>query len=538
MNGAYDDLCEGSFMQGDHVARDAVDPWDDALRPQMRLDQVVASQSAIRPDHLAIVARDGRRTYRQLEADIDSLAEALRSAGVSPGDRVVTSVSAGLASIAIIYAVSRVRAVVVPVNEFWIKSEIASVIMRSGATYVVTDANTGRAEGQVCNALADLALNERPRHGVLHRTSQIEWGIDHGRDKPTPLSDDLAMLLFTSGSTSRPKGALLTHVGLVGASHYVRVACQMDQETRFLQMLPAYHVGGVVDGFLGVHLAGGTCIAERFDPSKIFQLLIENSVTHVTGFDAMIDSLMSVSGYDPSLHPDWKTVFFSGSEKGYDRLSEVGVSRIVSGFGMTETCADFLITRRSQPEAEIRSSHWIPNPGVETRVVDPVSGQPVRVGEVGELRVRGWNVFPGYLDGTTGRDEHGFFCTGDLFRQTAAGAFRFAGRLKQMIKTGGENVAAAEVEEFLVSEIPGLRNAVVVGVPDERWGEKVVAFAELDPTATLTADEVRDLCRGKLAPFKIPKEVRLVPQGAWPLMAAGKINRAELTKWAADRSQA
>jgi fatty-acyl-CoA synthase len=219
----------------------------------------------------------------------------------------------------------------------------------------------------------------------------------------------------------------------------------------------------------------------------------------------------------------------SVKDEEYDRLRQAGVERVITGFGMTETCSNWATTRMTQPEEARRASRWLPYPGLDVRVVDHETGEQLPPGEVGELRVRGWNVTMGYLLATSGKDDDGFFRTGDLGRLHADGTVTFAGRIKGMIKTGGENVVAHEVEETVLREEEDVRTAVVVGIPDKRWGEMVVAFVELEPGSELDVDAIRERCRGTMAGYKVPKRFFRVDPGSWPLMPAGKLDRPALT---------
>lgn len=518
--------------------REAASRWDEDTRPRLRLDQVVTLGAARHPGRVAVVDGSSRRTYAELEADVDALVEGLRSVGVTETSRVAVSVPTGLAAATAIYAISRIGAVAVPLNELWSWHETLDVLERSGVDCVISDTQRAAPEAALLQSLDRMPHRARPILGVLSTPTSVQW-LDGGRRPsaridPTAQAepDDVALLLFTSGSTSAPKGAFLTHAGLVGSASYLALACELGPEDRMIQTLPAYHVSGLVDGILLIHIVGGTCLPLRFDPERVLELFEEEGATFFSAFDSMIDSVLSAPKYSPGRHKHWRVALTTSKGADYDRLKQLGVNRIITGFGMTETCSNYATTRMTQPEAQRRNSEWLAYPGVEVIVVDPSSGLRLLEGEVGELRVRGWNVMPGYLDGSTGRDPEGFFRTGDLGQLHSNGTFTFCGRIKGMIKTGGENVVAHEVETALVREITEIRAATVVGIPDARWGEMVVAFVEFEPGRSLTPDEVRLRCRGRMASFKIPKRFIQVAAGEWPLMAAGKVDRPALVSTA------
>lgn len=514
-------------------------PWDDALRPRLRLDEVVTRGAERWPENPAIIDETGRRSYSQLESDIDRLRSALRAGGVERGDRVVVAVSMGRIGITLLYALSRLGATAVPVNDFWTAHEVEDVIRRSECEYVLMDGPLARADKPVPTALAQLAPTHGRASAVIRDVDEIEWATGARRDvQQSRDEDEVALLLFTSGSTAAPKGALVTHEGLVGVAHYIGLASELAESDRFIAVMPIYHVGGISDGFLPIHLVGGACLPIRFDGPRVLALFESEGATCICGFDSMLDALRNSPGYSPAQHASWQTALISGGEQTYDSLRAAGVRRIVSGIGMTECSCDIATTRMTQPEAERRAGHWLILPGLDVRIADPATGAERAAGEVGEIRIKGWSLFRGYIDGSTGLDEDGYFCSGDLGCMLPNNALSFEGRIKEMIKSGGENVAAFEVEEFLRTNIGAIREAVVVGVPDERWGEMVVAFAEFEVGSELTQGEIRELASSKLAPFKIPKLIFPVAPGSWPLMAAGKIDRPRLRELARSRASA
>ncbi|MEU3010201.1 class I adenylate-forming enzyme family protein [Nocardia asteroides] len=484
---------------------------------------------------IAVLDGSTARTFSELAADVEVVATGLRAIGISPGDRVIVSVSTGLKGIAVLYALSQIGAVSVPINEYWTPVEVESVIRRSDAVYAVSDSRLGEPGQPLPVALGMVDLLRRPGFGVIDDSLEIRWQRPDSRHETRASNpEDTAMLLFTSGSTSTPKGVLITHAGLVGAAHYVGLTGEISAEDRMIHMLPHYHVGGVVDGILGMHLVGAATIPIRFNTERILQIFEHSRATVLVGFDSMIDAVLAAATYDRRRHPYWTTAMITGSEQTYDRLRDAGVNRIVTGYGMTETSGLAAGTRPSQPDEIRRAGHWLPVPGVDIKVIDPVTNQPVREGMSGELTIRGWSLFGGYVDGEKHCDEAGYFRTGDRVRLHPGHTFSFDGRLKDMVKTGGENVACHEVEEFLVSHIDAVRSAVVVGVSDDRWGQIVVALVEFQPGSTLSEDALRGMCSGKLSAFKIPKRVIAVSPGTWPLMASGKVDRHALTAQATE----
>ncbi|MGW0324707.1 class I adenylate-forming enzyme family protein [Nocardia sp. NPDC003183] len=501
----------------------------------MKLHEVLERAARLHQGRMAVLDGNTARTFGELAGDVELVATGLSSIGISPGDRVIVSISTGLKGIVVLYALSQIGAVSVPINEYWTPVEVESVIRRSAAIYAVSDTRLGEPGQPLPVALGMVDPLRRPSFGVIDDNLEIRWQRpDISPEAQACNPDDTAMLLFTSGSTSTPKGVLITHAGLVGAAHYVGLTGEISAEDRMIHMLPHYHVGGVVDGILSMHLVGAATIPIRFNAERILQIFEHARATVLVGFDSMIDAVLAAATYDRRRHPYWTTAMITGSEQTYDRLRAVGVTRIVTGYGMTETSGLAAGTRPSQPDEIRRAGHWMPVPGVEVKVIDPVTNQPVREGMSGELAIRGWSLFRGYVDGEKHCDEAGYFRTGDRVRLNPGHTFSFDGRLKDMVKTGGENVACHEVEEFLVSNVDAIRSTVVVGVSDDRWGQIVVALVEFRPGSELSEDAVRGVCSGKLSAFKIPKRVIAVPPGTWPLMASGKVDRQALTSQASE----
>jgi acyl-CoA synthetase (AMP-forming)/AMP-acid ligase II len=494
----------------------------------MRLHEVIARAAMTWPDREAVVDATGRRTFAMLSEDIATLARSLRAGGISRGHRVAVAVSTSRLGITILYALSQLSAVAVPINTFWTAREVADVIRRSSCEYALTDEALGALQALVPVALGMLDAPHQPRAGSVHDVDNVEWsGPPVGGPQRPPDPPDVAMVVFTSGSSSTPKGALLTNDGLVGVAHYIGVSAGLTQADRLLLVLPLYHVGGIVDGFLAVHLVGGACVLGRFDAKAVLELFSSEAATFIPTFNTLLEAVFALPDYSRERHPKWRAVLADVSADMDDRLREAGVERIVGAFGMTECSSEFAMTRITQSDAERRSNRFIPLPGVDVRIADPTTGEPVGLDDVGEIRIKGWAVCRGYIDGSDGLDAAGYFCSGDLGRSLPGGAFCYEGRLKEVIKSGGENVSAREVETFMSDEIPEVRHVVVVGVPDARWGEMVVAFVEFE-SDVLADEDIRERCRGRLAAFKIPKRIVPVERDSWPMLGSGKIDRSQL----------
>ncbi len=422
-----------------------------------------------------------------------------------------------------------------PINELQAPPEIADVLSRSGARHFVTDARLG-AEGALGSLSYDQLAGHRKPSRAVFNDGELRWLTRGNGEFSTRDMDEIAAVVFTSGSTSRPKGALLTHEGLVGVGHYAMLSVGMGPDDALLNVLPGYHVAGIANSLLAAGLSGAKCVSARFHPTRVLEYFERDRISVTLGFGPMFEAILNSPRYSPSRHPNWRVVALSQtSDHLIRRLRTAGVERIAYGLGMTETSGDFTFSRPWLPDADAVASVGVPLPGLDVQVVDPASGGALAAGEVGELRVKGWSLCRGYIDGSTSVDTRGYWKTGDLGYVRPNGTIQFTGRIKFMVKTGGENVSAYEVEHFLLAEISEVEQAVVVGVPDDRWGEKVVAFVSFAAEQSLTEDDLRMRCKGKIAGYKVPKNFISLTHAEWPLLPAGKIDRSRLAQLALDR---
>jgi fatty-acyl-CoA synthase len=297
--------------------------------------------------------------------------------------------------------------------------------------------------------------------------------------------------------------------------------------------MPLFHTAGNVLGVVGALSAGAEHVVLPFAPEPVLRALEEHRVTLLSAAPTLLD-LLAAAG--PPALPDLRVLFTGGmtvTPAFVDRVERVFGARLSITFGMTETCGAVLQTSPDDPDPVRRETVGAPLAGTDVRIAGP-DGAAVPPGTPGELWVRGARITRGYLDDPVATaeaiDADGWLHTGDLAEMSPTGHCRVVGRLKDMIKTGGENVSPVEVEEVLV-EHPDVARAAVVGVPDERWGELVVAFVvpagDRDPVpAELTAH-----CRDRLSPFKVPRSWRVVDE--LPMTASAKVQRAELRRIAA-----
>jgi fatty-acyl-CoA synthase len=344
-------------------------------------------------------------------------------------------------------------------------------------------------------------------------------------------ASDPFLLQYTSGTTGRPKGALISHRAALNAGRLSGLRLQPGRDEIYLSPLPLHHVGGSVSIVLGALGVGGAyVVVPVYDPAEVLDLLERTEATHAGLVPTMWLDMMA----EPSFRQRkfaLRTVMGGGSKVPPSMVrrieEELGVL-VAIGYGQSESVS---ITQTWLDDSDLDKAETIgrPLPQREVRVVRPGTSSLVRIGEVGELCTRSPLVMDGYfeLPDATAEviDPQGWLRTGDLGSMDDRGVITFCGRTRELIIRGGENLYPREIEEALVLH-PEIIDVAVVGAPDERWGEEVAAFVRLAPGSTLTEEAVRAYARSVLAPFKVPRHWRMVSD--FPLTASGKIKKFEL----------
>ena len=492
-----------------------------------------------KPDAVALVDGGTERTltYRQLERSVAELAGALHEMGVRRGDRVAVLMENSPELVEVFFATVNLGAVVVPVNFRLGASEIAYILADSGAAVL--------AASDRFNDLAIAALDYDGRHAVRHvvtdgasgsganlpasTLSALRGGSMRAPD-PMIRPEDLCVIMYTSGTTGRPKGAMLTHGNMLwNAINLVTVGTGMSGSTVTLAVAPLFHIGALGNSVLPILYAGGTVITVRaFDPSAALELFARHRVTTQFMVPTMWAGLSQVPEFDTYDLSSIEYVLCGGApcplpviefyqERGWGFLE---------GFGMTEASPNTLLL-----DADFVVSHagsvGRPFMHVDVRIVDE-EDHDVPVGEVGELVLRGPNVFAGYwgLPAETAQAlRGGWFHSGDLGRADEDGFVTLVDRKKDMIISGGENVYPIEVEQVLYRH-PDVADVAVIGAPDERWGETVVAVVVPAQGSSPEAAELISYTREQIAHFKCPRRVEFTDE--LPRTATGKLLKREL----------
>jgi fatty-acyl-CoA synthase len=348
-------------------------------------------------------------------------------------------------------------------------------------------------------------------------------------DEPVSL-DDLSMVMYTSGTTGRPKGAMLTHGNLTWNAVNVLVDSDLRGDEVTLVCAPLFHTAGLNMTCLPTLLKGGTAVLmDRFDPSAALRLIERHGVTYLFGVPAMYDAMAAAPEW-PALELDSLRTLTCGGAPVPDRTIRTYLDRgftFVQGYGMTEASPGVLFLDRDQVDAKAGSA-GVPHFFTDVRVVD-LKGNDVAPGEKGEVVVQGPNVMRGYWDlpdeTAAAIDEAGWFRTGDVAIVDEDGFVSLVDRVKDMFISGGENVYPAEIEGVLHSH-PAVADCAVIGVPDEKWGEVGRALVVLTPGESATELDLLAFLDGRIAGYKVPRSVRFV--GELPRSASGKLLKVPL----------
>jgi long-chain acyl-CoA synthetase len=475
-------------------------------------------------DHPSVFFEGTWHSSAALHGRMTRLAAGLLRHGVAPGDRVVVSM-ANCPEVGMLYnALWRIGAVVTPVIFLVSAAELAHIVEDSGAVAVVT---TPELLPKVTQALGDRPL---PVWVVGHNFAELE------ASDPAPIVarsvNDLAALMYTGGTTGRSKGVALSHANLAHAGAASRRAGYVPGITRGILALPLSHAFGllVTVGSLHATEPGSSVLMRWFDAARFVQLMAE----HRTQTAAVVPSMLAMLLSQPLEEHDLSALRFvhSGAAPLPPAVREEFQRRVPSavvkeGYGCTETGG---IIATSPPDAVRPGSVGKAVPGVEIRI-EGIDGQPLPAGEDGEIVVRGPNVMAGYWHGERVTDS--WFHTGDVGRLDADGYLTLVDRMKDLIIRGGYNVYPRDVEDVLLAH-PQVSMAAVVGRPDPRLGEEVVAFVSVTDGESVTPDELVTFARERLAATKYPREVHVLP--AIPLTSVGKLDRKKLRAAVAERA--
>jgi O-succinylbenzoic acid--CoA ligase len=488
-------------------------------------------RASLTPDRLALVVGDLRWSFRELDQQTTQIAQRLTTLDVSAGDRVALLARNGAPFVTLVHALSRLGLVLVPLNTRLSPAELRWQLADVRARLLIYD------EANAQSALA--AAHDFPQLRSLHldrwthtlrlakRTSDSRSGLPTS-DFPPPTShlDSLHTILYTSGTTGQPKGAMLTYGNHWWNAMGSALNLGLHADDRWLACLPLFHVGGLAILLRGVIYGNAVIVHQAFDPAAVNRAIDEEGVTLISVVSTMLQQMLAERG-ERSYPPTLRCALLGGGPAPRDLLEECarrGVP-VAQTYGLTEAASQVATLA---PEDALRKLGSAGKPLFPTALHIERDGVEASAGEVGEIVVRGPTVTPGYADrpeATAQAVQDGWLRTGDLGYLDDEGYLYVLDRRDDLIISGGENVYPAEVEAVLRSH-PGVEEAGVVAVPDARWGQVPAAFVVARAGVEVTEAELKSFCYARLARYKVPAQIRLVP--SLPRNASGKVLRRAL----------
>ena len=522
-----------------------------------------------------------RYSYEALRAECDLVARGLLALGINKGDHVCIWATNYPEWVVVQFATAKIGAVMVTVNPAYRTHELEYVLKQSDASAIILIGNFRSSDyvgmlNEVVPELVTSAPGQLRSDKLPHLRNVIfippyaaasedisrecppgMWPWDDVRERGEEISasalaqrqatchpDDVINIQYTSGTTGNPKGVMLSHHNIISNMVYTGQGLHLTEQDRLCIPVPLYHCFGCCAGSLLCSINGATMVfpSEYFDPLKTLEAVEKERCTVIHGVPTMFIAELGHPEFEKFDLSTLRTGIMAGSPCPIEVMRQVidrmGASEITIGYGQTEAAPIITLTR-SDDTIEKRVTTVGPViPEVEVKIIDPETGQEVASGEQGELYSRSLMNMKGYYkmpEATAAAiDPEGWLHTGDLATVDEEGYYKITGRLKDMIIRGGENVYPREIEEFLYTN-PKVSDVQVIGVPDQRVGEEVMAWLMLKPGETATEEEVREFCRGKIAHYKVPRYVKFVSE--FPMTVTGKIQKFVMRDMAIEELQ-
>ncbi|MEB3061943.1 class I adenylate-forming enzyme family protein [[Mycobacterium] zoologicum] len=500
------------------------------LDPDIRgLPDVVRGWSDTHPDKAALIAPDRVVTYAQLDDRSNRIGSALVRAGIRPGSHIGYLGKNSAALFEIWLGTNKAGCALTPLNWRCAPAELAEVVGDARLPLIFAGSDCIELAGHVRDA------TQTPVE-VVPEDTVADWAENAGTEEPAIrlVDDTIALLAYTSGTTATPKGVPISHGALMRwfSAASAEPSVSWDSEDIGLMVMPNFHLAGTWVSLSALYHGASLAILPEFDPTAFVAAVTAHRPTVTCLVPTAIQLLLNHEAARSGDFSSLRRILYAGSPIGPHTLQQAlrlfGCD-FVQFYGTTET---FIITllrpdQHCLDDPDLLKSCGQPMPAVELRIIDP-AGCDVAPGNTGEILVRSPWMFNGYWnkpDATTTAIHDGWYHTGDAGVHDAGGNVFLVDRLKDMIISGGENIYSAEVERALAAH-PSVESVAVVGTPDDKWGERIVAFVVLRSHAQVDQSDLSVHCRGLIAGYKVPKEIHLV--GALPHTASGKVQKAVL----------
>ncbi len=514
-------------------------------------------------DALIVLHQNIHWSYRELQQQVNQCARALMALGVRKGDRVgVWSPNCSEWTVSQ-FATAKIGAILVNINPAYRTHELEYALNQSGARFLITADSfkssdyrgmlyelapelkasvEGKLKSQKLPDLECVINLSSEKHAGMWRWADMMEQADQTSEKDladlqaTLQFDEAINIQYTSGTTGFPKGATLSHHNILNNGFFVAESMGFTSEDRLVIPVPLYHCFGMVMGNLGCVTHGATMIYpdEGFDPTSVLKAVHSQKATALYGVPTMFIAELDHPEFESFDLSSLRTGIMAGSicptEVMKQVINKMNMSEVQIAYGMTETSPVSTQTGANDSIEKRVSTVGRTQPHLESKIVDPGTGRIVPRGEIGELCTRGYSVMLKYWNNEHATadaiDEAGWMHTGDLATMDDEGYIQIVGRIKDMVIRGGENVYPKEIEEFLYTH-PAVSEVQVTGVPDKKYGEELIAWIKLHPHADeVTADDLREFCKGKITHFKIPRYFKFVD--TFPMTVTGKIQKFKM----------
>jgi fatty-acyl-CoA synthase len=534
--------------------------------------QIVRERAALHPETEAYVypERGIRKTYKEFDEETDRLAKAFMGIGVAKGEHIAIWSDNKREWLLSQYATGKMGGVLVTVNTSYQAAELEYLLKQSDSTTLILGeefkgTNYIDILNTVCPELKTaekgavsseklphfkrvIVMGENQYPGIF-TWSEFEAFANGVTDEQleerfaSMNPDDVINIQYTSGTTGFPKGVMLTHRNVVNNGKLIGDTMNLTEQDRLCIPVPFFHCFGCVLGTMAAVTHSTTMIiAEQFEPKRVLQMVQDEKCTALHGVPTMFIAELN--------HPDFasfdtsslRTGIMAGSPCPIEVMKKVihdmGASEITIAYGQTESSPVITQTRADDDIEKRVSTVGKPHAEVEVKIVNPATNEQVPAGVAGELCTRGYHVMKGYYKNEEATrnaiDEEGWLHTGDIAVEDEDGYIAITGRIKDMVIRGGENIYPREIEEFLYQH-PAVQDVQVVGVPDPKYGEELMAWVILKEGQELTAPELRDYCKGKISHHKIPRYIEFTKE--YPMTASGKIQKFKLREMSVERTE-
>ena len=509
-----------------------------------------------------------RFTYSQLAERVNKLAKALISAGFQKGDRIGIWSPNNVQWLIIQYATAKAGLILVTINPAYRSHELAYVLRQSGCKGLILQNNlrSSNYEQMLCELCPELpnvstgklvSIEYEHLTTIISTTESSVSGIynwadfndlsndSSDQDLDARLNsqdmDDPINIQYTSGTTGFPKGATLSHHNILNNGYFVAETMNFDESDRLVVPVPLYHCFGMVMANLGCLTHGACAIypSETFEPEAVLHAVQSERATALYGVPTMFIAELALPNFSEYDLKTLRTGIMAGAPCPVDTMTQVNermhMTEVEIAYGMTETSPVSFQTRVDSPAEKRVSTVGKVHPHVEVKIINPDTNKLCTVGEMGELCTRGYSVMLGYWENPEATslaiDGHGWMHTGDTAVMDLDGYVNIVGRIKDMIVRGGENIYPREIEEYLIGH-KDIEDVQVTGVPDEKFGEEIIAWVKLNGDSDLSEDDVKGFCKGRIAHYKVPRYIRFCKE--FPMTVTGKVQKYKMREISID----